>query len=48
MDGGIVSAERTSDVHGQPVHDDVAFSIELFESGGELAARITNRWRFVR
>ena len=48
MDGGIVSAERTSDVHGQPVHDDIAFSIELFEPDGELTARITNRWRFVR
>jgi hypothetical protein len=48
IDGGIVSAERSSDSHGEPVHDDIAFSIELFEPGGELAARVTNRWRFVR
>lgn len=48
VDGGIVSAERTSDPHGHPVHDDIAFSIELFESDGGLAARVTNRWRFVR
>jgi hypothetical protein len=48
MDGGIVSAERTSDPDGHPVHDDIAFSIELFEPAGGLAARVTNRWRFVR
>ena len=48
IDGGIVSAERTSDAHGNPVHDDIAFSIELFEPDGGLAARVTNRWRFVR
>lgn len=48
MDGGIVSAERTTDRDGQPTHDDIAFSIELFEPDGVLAARVTNRWRFVR
>ena len=48
ISGGIVSAERTSDPDGQPVHDDIAFSIELVEPGGLLAARVTNRWRFVR
>lgn len=48
IDGGIVAAERTADDQGGPTHDDIAFAIELFEPGGELAARVTNRWRFVR
>jgi hypothetical protein len=48
IEGGIVSAERTNDEHGRPVHDDVAFAIELSEPGGELAARVTNHWRFLR
>jgi hypothetical protein len=30
------------------VHDDIAFSIELREPEGALAARVTNRWRFLR
>ena len=48
IEGGIVSAERTFDERGEAVHDDIAFSIELCEPGGELAARVTNRWRFGR
>lgn len=48
LGGGIVSAERTRDEQGNAVHDDIAFSIELREPEGELAARVTNRWRFVR
>ena len=48
IEGGIVSAERACDERGKPVHDDIAFSIELFEPGGGLAARVTNRWRFLR
>jgi hypothetical protein len=32
------------------LYDDIAFQIELFETDpdGELAARVTNRWRFLR
>lgn len=48
IEGGIVSAERTCDERGKALHDDIAFSIELFEPGGEVAARVTNRWRFLR
>jgi hypothetical protein len=48
IDGGIVSAERTFDEQGNAVHDDIAFAIELSEPDGELAARVTNRWRFLR
>jgi len=48
VDGRIVAAERTNDDQGRPAHDDIAFSIELVEPGGELAARVTNRWRFIR
>jgi hypothetical protein len=48
IEGGIVSAQRTHDEHGRPVQDDIAFSIEMFEPAGELAARVTNRWRFLR
>lgn len=48
IEGGIVSAERTCDEHGKAMHDDIAFAIELREPGGELAARVTNRWRFIR
>jgi hypothetical protein len=47
-EGGVVSAERTHDEHGRPTQDDIAFSIEMFEPDGELAARVTNRWRFER
>ena len=48
VEGGIVSAERVIDAAGAVLHDDVAFQIELFEPNGELAARVTNRWRFLR
>jgi hypothetical protein len=48
VEGGIVSAKRTFDEHGNAVHDDIAFSIELREPEGDLAARVTNRWRFIR
>jgi acyl dehydratase len=45
VEGGIVGAERR--VSGDEVNDDVAFCIQL-HSGGEVAARVTNRWRFRR
>jgi hypothetical protein len=48
IDGGIVSADRTFDDQGNAVSDDIAFSIELSEPGGEPTARVTNRWRFLR
>ena len=48
VEGGIVSAERTRGASGKAEHDDIAFSIELREPGGEVAARVTNRWRFLR
>ena len=48
IEGGVVSAERTCDEVGNAVHDDIAFSIELREPEGALAARVTNRWRFLR
>ena len=48
IEGGIVSADRTRDEHGVSVHDDIAFSIELCEPEGAVAARVTNRWRFLR
>jgi hypothetical protein len=48
IEGGVVSAERTHDEDGAMVHDDIAFSIELREPEGALAARVTNRWRFLR
>ncbi len=48
IEGGIVSAERTHDDHGTAMHDDIAYSIELHEPEGDLAARVTNRWRFLR
>ncbi len=46
IEGGITSVERRTTDTGQ-VYDAVAFTIELFD-GDELAARITNRWRFRR
>jgi hypothetical protein len=48
IDGGIVDAKRTSDEFGRPTHDDISFSIELCEPSGDLAARVTNRWRCIR
>jgi hypothetical protein len=46
FEGGIESAERHSDEGS--IHDDVTFVIEAFEPAGELAAKVTNRWRFNR
>ncbi|MCU0261473.1 MAG: hypothetical protein MUE78_10670 [Ilumatobacteraceae bacterium] len=46
VEGGIVSAERRTTSSGA-IDDLVAFSIEL-RHDGELAARVTNRWRFRR
>jgi hypothetical protein len=48
LEGGIVSADRVIDTAGAALHDDIAFQIELFDPTGALAARVTNRWRFVR
>ena len=48
FEGGVVSAERCIDAAGTVQHDDIAFEIELFEPDGALAARVTNRWRFLR
>jgi hypothetical protein len=48
IDGGIVEANRARDDTGAVAYDDVAFSIELFDPDGELVARVTNRWRFLR
>ena len=48
IEGGVVSAERSIDASGTVQHDDIAFEIELVEPDGQLAARVTNRWRFVR
>jgi hypothetical protein len=48
VEGGVVSAERTRRGDGSAAHDDIAFSIELLEPDGRLAARVTNRWRFLR
>jgi hypothetical protein len=45
VEGGIVSAEARSTSSGRP-YDHLAFSIELSEPSGELAARVTNTWRF--
>lgn len=45
--GGIVSAESRTTEAGRR-YDRVAFSIELAEPDGELAARVTNTWRFYR
>ena len=46
IEGGITAVERRVTDTGQ-IYDAVAFTIELFEDG-EVAARITNRWRFRR
>lgn len=47
VEGGIVSAERRQSSNGTP-YDHVAFSIEMTEPDGKLAARVTNTWRFYR
>jgi len=47
VDGAIVSAEPRTTSTGRP-YDHLAFSIELREPDGDLAARITNTWRFYR
>jgi hypothetical protein len=46
IEGGITSVERRTTESGQ-IYDAVAFTIELFDEG-QVAARITNRWRFRR
>lgn len=46
--GGITATERHRDDAGNVVHDDVTFSIELVGADGEVVARVTNRWRFLR
>jgi hypothetical protein len=46
VDGGIVEAERITTETGAVV-DRVAFQIEL-RDGENLAARVTNRWKFRR
>ena len=46
--GGITAAQRHRDDAGHVAHDDVSFSIELVAPGGEVVARVTNRWRFLR
>ena len=43
MEGGIVTAERTTDPSGRVV-DKLAFEISLFDGDDRLAARVTNRW----
>ena len=48
VEGGVVSTERVVDAAGAVLHDDIAFQIELFDPDDGLAARVTNRWRFVR
>ncbi len=48
VDGGVIAADRTHDAEGRPSHDDITFAIELVEPGAGLAARVTNRWRFIR
>jgi acyl dehydratase len=46
-EGGIVEAVRHRDRDGGVLHDDIGFSIDLIV-GDDVAARITNRWRFRR
>ena len=43
MEGGIVTARRTSDDAGRIV-DKFAFEITLFDDNDQAAARVTNRW----
>ena len=43
MEGGIVTARRTSDDAGRVI-DKFAFEISLFDDDDQLAARVTNRW----
>ena len=47
-DGGIESVDRVLEPDGSPRWDDMAFSIELIDPDGRVAARVTNRWRFRR
>lgn len=46
VEGGVVEAQRVTMPTGAVV-DRVAFRIELYD-GDQLAARVTNRWRFRR
>jgi len=47
VEGGITSVERKASPEGR-IYDAVAFTIELFDAGGRVVARITNRWQFRR
>jgi hypothetical protein len=46
FEGGIEEADRRWPEGS--IHDDVTFVIEAFEPSGEMAAKVTNRWRFHR
>jgi hypothetical protein len=43
MEGGIVSARRTTDDAGRVI-DKFVFEITLFDDSDRVAARVTNRW----
>lgn len=43
MEGGVVSAHRTTDDAGRVI-DKFVFEITLFDESDRMAARITNRW----
>lgn len=43
MEGGIVSARRTTDDAGRVI-DKFVFEITLFDDSDRVAARATNRW----
>ncbi len=48
IDGGVAAAERFRSDELRVTHDDLTFVFELRDPDGSLAARVTNRWRFVR
>lgn len=43
MEGGVVSAHRTTDDAGRVI-DKFVFEITLFDESDRLAARVTNKW----
>ena len=43
MEGGVVSAHRTTDDTGRVI-DKFVFEITLFDESDRLAARVTNKW----
>ena len=47
IDGWVDSADRRVADDGT-THDDIAFTIEMSEPDGAVAARVTNHWRFHR